>query len=463
MKLPVRDLLSMDHVAAYGTGEVGVKNFTGVSTDSRAVRKGEIFIALRGEKVDGHRFVADAVRQGAACAVVEEGAGVDPVPAALTMVVKDTVRALGQIAHIYRRKFAIPVVAVAGSNGKTTTKEMIAAVLRARYRVLVTEGNHNNHIGVPQTLFRLGARHTIAVVEIGTNHFGELAYLCGILDPTHGLITSIGREHLEFFHDLRGAAKAEGELFEYLATSGTGFVNAGDEKVAALGRRLRRKISYGFRGRNLQVKGTLVRFDERGCAEFDVGRRGGKPFRIRLSVPGRYAMDNALAAAAVGLFFRVPAQAIRRALHGFSAVEKRMQIMKAGGVTIINDTYNANPESVLAALETLRDMKCTGKKIAILADMLELGKASAKEHEGIGRSLRPMGVEFLLTYGEMAKMIGTTADVPSKFHYDQKNILSEYAAELLSPGDCVLVKGSRGMKMEDVVSFLLERLERAAA
>lgn len=463
MRLPVRDLLHIEHLAVYGADGVKVRAFTGVATDSRAVRKGDIFVALKGENADGHRFVRDALRQGAACAVVENGSEADLVPGTMIMVVRDTVRALGHVANIYRKKFSIPFLAVAGSNGKTTTKDMIAAVLRVRYRVLVTEGNHNNHIGVPQTLFRLMPGHSIAVVEIGTNHFGELAYLCGILNPTHGMITTIGREHLEFFRDLRGVAKAEGELFDYLGQSGTIFVNAGDARVVSLGRRIRKKILYGFEGRNLDVRGIPGGVDAKGCASFMVKPRRGKPFQVSLSVPGRHAMINALAAAAVGLHFKVPVPAIRRALRGFAAAEKRMQIIDAGGVTILNDTYNANPDSVLVALETLRDMSCSGKRIAILADMLELGVASRREHEKIGRALRRMNVEYLLTYGEMAGMISQAADVPSKFHYDQKNMLSEYAAELLSAGDCVLVKGSRGMRMEDVVSFLVQRLGKAAA
>ncbi len=461
MKLRVKDLLQVDHLAAAGLDELLGRAIAGITTDSRTAGKGEVFFAIRGERFDGHNFVAEVLTTGVLCAVVDKNFSL--TPGGRYLVVPDTVRALGQLAALYRGKFSLPVLAIGGSTGKTTSKEMIAAVLARKFRVLATEGNLNNQIGVPQTLFRLKGSHGIAVVEVGSNHFGEVPSLCEIVRPTHGLITNIAREHLEYFGDLDGVQTEEGGLFRALGRTGVGFVNTDDDRIVKLSRSLRKKVTFGFKGRAKAVGGTLASVGEDGCGEVTVKARGGKPFRVRLAVPGKHAALNALAAAAVGIHFRVPAGKIRSALESFAPVGKRMEVLRAGGVTILNDTYNANPDSVVAALETLAMMKTTGKKIVVLADMLELGRASAQEHQQIGEIVTAMGFEYLLTFGDQARSIHEHAAVPLKAHYDQKNVLAEYAAELLVPGDMILVKGSRGMKMEDVVTFLLERLGRQAA
>lgn len=461
MNLTVKDLLQIDHLAAPGLHAVRTKSFTGVSTDTRAVKKGQVFFALRGERFDGHTFIADAFRKGILCAVVDEK--FTPLPEGRFLIVRDTVQALGQLAGVYRKKFSIPVLAVAGSNGKTTSKEMIAAVLGRKFRVLATEGNLNNQIGVPQTLFRLKPKDRIAVVEIGSNHKGEIRNLCSFLRPTHGLLTNISREHLEYFRDLAGVEEEEGELFRSLGPQGVALVNADDDRVVRQSRAVKKKFTFGFRASRPAVRGTLATVRENGCAELSVRPRGVRPFTVRLRVPGRHAALNALAAAAVGIHFRVPPAKIRSALERFTPVGKRMEIVRAGEVTILNDTYNANPDSVAAALETLAAMKPRGKKVVILADMLELGDASRREHEAIGDRVTVMGFEYLLTFGEQARWIHDRARVAVNVHYDAKNVLAEYAAELLVPGDVVLVKGSRGMRMEDVVAFLVERLGRRAA
>lgn len=459
MKLTIDDVLFLEHKGAYNVENLKRRNVVGVSTDSRTLKRGNVFFAIRGEKFDGHEFVGKAFENGAVVAVVDESAvdNSDFFPSKPLLVVKDTTKALGQLALRHRKKFTIPFVAVAGSNGKTTTKDMLAAVLGRKFTVLKTEGNLNNHIGVPQTLFRLGRQHDIAVVEIGTNHIGEISYLCDIVQPTHGLITNIGHEHLEFFGGLKGVAEEEGALFTSLGKNGTGFVNADDPWVVRKGKKLRRKTTYGFTGRNVHVHGKFLGINERACAAFSVKMRGGKEFPIQLSVPGKHVASNALAAAAVGAMFKIPAKAVQRALKNFPSSRKRMEIHTTSGVTIIDDTYNANPGSMRAALETVKAMRCSGKKILVLADMLELGHSSEEEHRRIGTAVKNAG-DYLLTYGSLAQRIYEEADVKMKFHYEQKNVLSEYLSELVSPGDIVLVKGSRGMKMEDVVTFLLERL-----
>ena len=464
MKLTAKDIAQIAHKEFRNAGLLKGKRLNGVSTDTRTLREGNLFVALRGEQMDGHRFLADAFARGAFAAVVEAGAEITSVASRPLLIVDNSVRALGMLARLHRDRFAIPVIAVAGSNGKTTTKDMIAAVLSTRYTVLSTEGNHNNHIGVPLTLLRLTRKHAIAVVEIGTNHPGELAWLCEILGPTHGIVTAIGREHLEFFGSVEGVAREEGTLYAVLRRTkkGAAFVHADDPQIVDLARGIKRRVTYGFAARKAGIRGRDLHLEANGCARFLLsGPRMKKPVEIRLSIPGEHTAVNALAAASVGIAFRIPAKEIRRVLEQVRPSSKRMEVVDLEGVVIFNDTYNANPDSMLASLRTLAAIHVKGKRIAVLADMRELGAAGPEEHARIGRAVRDLGIDYLLTYGPLARQIHDAAGLPLAVHYDQKNVLAEYLTELIAPGDAVLVKGSRGMKMEDVVAFLEERLRSA--
>ena len=460
MNLTLADLASVPGSMLRGPSLRGSVRFRGISTDSRTLKRGDVFVALRGENFDGHRYVAAAIERGAAAIVVESSylpGGDEHVPC---LVVGNSATALGDLALRYRKKFSIPVVAVAGSNGKTTTKDMIACVLAKRFSVLSTQGNLNNHIGVPQTLFRLRPGHDVAVVEIGTNHPGELTALCRILDPTHGLVTGIGKEHLEFFGSVNGVAKEEGALFTFLGSKAgaVAFVNGDDPLVVRASRGVRRRVLYGVDARTAAVRGERGIMDASGRPQFDLRRRGVKrPTGVRLRVAGAHQVLNAVAAAAVGVHFGVPLREIVKGLESFRPASKRMEVLAFGGMTVLNDTYNANPESTVAALRTLAAAKTGGKRIAVLGDMLELGNAAPREHALVGREAARLKIDYVLTYGEYAREIHRTAGGPGAIHYEQKNMLSEYVAELAGPGDVILVKGSRGMKMEDVVTFLRER------
>jgi UDP-N-acetylmuramoyl-tripeptide--D-alanyl-D-alanine ligase len=376
------------------------------------------------------------------------------------VVVENTTKALGSLAKLYRNKFSVPVLAIGGSSGKTTTKDMVAAVLAARLNVLYTERNFNNHIGVPKTLFRLEKKHDIAVVEIGTNHPGEIEVLCNILAPTHGLVTNIGAEHLEFFGTIDGVAREEGLLFEWLAKhAGVAMVNGDDPRVVSVARACRRRISYGFGSRGVGVRGRNIQLDVSGHAGFEFsGGRIRKPRKVRLGIPGRHQAANALAAAAVGLTFGIPGSAIVEALETFAASDKRMVVLDLRGVRVLDDTYNANPDSTIAALETLAAMSVSGKKVAVLGDMLELGACEAEEHRRIGEAAEKLGINYVLTFGARTKQTHAAVKKAFAVHYDQKNVLAEFLAELVAPGDAVLIKGSRGMAMDDVVTFLIQRL-----
>jgi UDP-N-acetylmuramoyl-tripeptide--D-alanyl-D-alanine ligase len=465
MKLSPGELQQISHVEFRNAEKLKGLFVAGISTDSRTVREGELFFALRGENFDGHKFLAEAFANGCAAAVVEPAANVEAVKTMPLLVVGNTTQALGELAHYYRMKFEIPVFAIAGSNGKTTTKEMIRAVLDMKYNVLSTNGNLNNQVGVPHTLFRLEKKHDVAVVEIGTNHPGEIKYLCDIVSPTHGLITNIGREHLEFFKTLAGVAKEEAALFDALARKkgSVAFVNIDDKLVAAKARTLKSKVTFGFTTAQASVRGRILGMNEAGCACLGFTAKSAKrETKAQLKIPGEHNAANALSAAAVGLAFKVSTADIKKRLEQFKPASKRMETLTFNNITVYNDTYNANPDSMIAALKTLAAAQVSGKKIAVLADMKELGETSAAEHARVGKFLSSLPIEYLLTFGEQAAFLHEAAQVAFKVHYDQKNLLAEYLCELVSPGDAVLVKGSRGMRMEDVVIFMQERLKAAS-
>ncbi|MFH0988705.1 MAG: UDP-N-acetylmuramoyl-tripeptide--D-alanyl-D-alanine ligase [bacterium] len=471
MKLAATDILNLPHDRAVGFEKGKRIELTGVSTDTRSVNKGDLFIALRGCKFDGHDFLTKTVGSGARAVVVEKKwAEFNSIllsslyiPA---LIVESTLHTLGDLGRMIRRRFDIPILVVAGSNGKTTTKDMIANVLGMKYRVLSTQGNLNNQIGVPQTLFRLEEDHQIAVIEIGTNHFGELAYLCTIVEPTHALITTIGREHLEFFGSIEGVAQAEGEVFEWCksngTTSGSVFVNADDPFLAEQVKSMRKKVTYGLTAEHPDVMGRILTVNNRGCVTLRVKPTGKRPIEIELSVPGQHNALNALAAVTVGLTFKVPRIKIQEALQSFTASSKRMQIVTMREITVINDTYNSNPDSVLAAFSTLNSISSSGRKIAVLADMLELGARAVEEHSKIGSAVEGAGIECLLTFGPLSKSTHDAATIEHKIHFNSKAMLSEHLAGLVAPGDVVLVKGSNSMKMEEVVLFLAEHAKAQA-
>jgi len=460
-RLDARELLNIEHVRVQNVDRLQGKRFKGVSTDSRTVKPGDVFFAIKGEKFDGHAYVAEAFSHGCTAAVVEERLlratpGLDNSP---ILFVKDTIRALGQFARWYRRRFNIPIISITGSNGKTTTKEMIAAVLGERFTVLKTEGNLNNQIGVPMTLFRLDTRHDVAVVEMGTNHFGEIEYLCSVAEPTHGLVTNIAKAHLEFFGSLGGVARAKGELFDWLSTHGLGFVNVDDPLVRESAAAVKHKFTYGFGGKRVNVKGRFLGLNEKVQPRFSFGVYPlSRPLSVQLKTYGKHTAGNALAAAAVGLHFGVSPRKIKRALEKIQPGSKRMEVLRIGGVTILNDTYNANPDSVLGALQTLAAMDCKGKRIVVLGDMLELGNYSEREHKKIGQEIKSFGFEYVLTYGKESAAASAESHATYAFHYEEKSALIAYLEELVTPGDVVLVKGSRGMKMEDAVIHLTEHL-----
>ena len=425
----------------------------GLSTDSRQCRAGEVFVALRGEKFDGHQFVGQILATSALAAVVEKSWLESPTGARGNLIiVEDTLLALQQIGQAVRRRWGKTVIAITGSNGKTTTKEMVASVLAQNKIVLKTTGNLNNHIGVPLTLAELQHSHDIAVIEMGMNHDGEIARLCEIAGPDLGLITNVGRAHIEFFKTLDGVARAKGELFEYLRRrDGIAFLNADDPKLKMILPSGTKAISYGL-NHAAQVQGKIAGVDEDGCVTL-----AWKNQNITLAIPGTHNAINALAAIAVGEYAGVAPEQIRTALAGTLPVAKRMQILKRGAVTIINDAYNANPESMTAALEFLAALPIhgSGHRIAVLGDMLELGEAAPAAHAEIGALLRRLPIHAVFACGpQMKHLVQAIGEIKWAEHFEDKARLSAEVGRSIRPGDVILLKGSRGMAMEEVVEKL---------
>jgi UDP-N-acetylmuramoyl-tripeptide--D-alanyl-D-alanine ligase len=437
-----------------------------VTTDSRTVQGGEFFVALKGEMHDGHEFVKSALEKGARlCIVSEQWRSVNREVKGNFLVVSDTLFALQELARIYRRKFLIPIVAIGGNSGKTTTKEMTAHVLRSTFKTHATQGNFNNHIGVPLTLFGLRSEMEIAVIEMGMNHAGEMMRLCQIAEPTHALITNIGKAHIEFFDKIEAVAEAEGELFDWIAThGGTAFVNADDEWVLKESEGVTQRLFYGTTNNHkvaLDVVAEFLETDSLGCPKFLV-RVGETSEEISLKISGRHNVQNALVAIAVGLNFGVSLWRIKEALESFeiNPALKRMSVCIEGDVVLMNDTYNANPESMRAGLNALKEVKNKGKKIAVLGDMLELGALSKKEHEELGQFIATLNLDMLLGYGNEVKKTIEVASAGVKKHFEDKADLAKTLMESVSADDAILFKGSRAMKMETVFEEMKTYLQK---
>lgn len=425
---------------------------TGVSTDTRTIRAGDLFFALIGENADGHDYVGAAMEKGAAAAVVSR-----PVEAEGTVIsVPDTLAALGDLAAWYRRQFNVRAVAVTGSVGKTTTKEMIAAVLARRFRVLKNEGNYNNEIGVPLTVLQLGPEHQILVQELAMRLPGEIAELAEIVRPDIGVITNVGLSHIERLGTQDRIAAAKAELLEALQPEGLAVLNADDPYFGYLAGKSRGDV-IAFAATAGDIRGEDVKVDGDGRPSFTVAV-GQTRFAVKLPLVGEHNVPNALAAVAVGLSFGVPTGEIVRALEEFSPPEKRANVLNSlGGWRIFDDTYNASPASMMSALRTLAAMSGR-RRIAVLGDMRELGDVADRAHLEVGRVAAESGLSVLVTVGELGRRIADGAREAGFARSIEEYRTSEEAAvalkEEVRPGDVVLVKGSRAMKMENVVEAL---------
>lgn len=430
----------------------------GVSIDSRNVKEGELFVALKGDRFDGHDFVPDAIKKGAWGALVERTAlehkfsslgGLKNI-----LPVEDTLYALQEMAHVHRKKFMVPVVGITGSNGKTTTKEMLASILKQKGPVLKNEGNLNNHIGVPLTLLKMNESHWAGVVEMGMSAPGEIDTLARLVAPTVGVITNIGPAHLEFLGTMDKVAQAKGELLDNLKSEATAVLNADDEHSGALKKRFAgRLMTFG-----IATKADVTAFDvrqEKEYTDMTIAAEGAR-INIRLRAVGKHNVYNALAAAAAALAVGVPIDAVKYGLDDFLPVAGRSEIKKIEGRTVLADYYNANPASMEAAITTLVSLKSGKKAIAVIGDMLELGEGSAEAHREIGRTAARCKVDLLITIGELATYVEKGALEEGMKREQVLGAMSRESAgkllkQLTDPGDVILIKGSRGMKMEKIL------------
>jgi len=441
-----------------GQPETNIEN---VCTDSRAAKAGDVFFAIKGEKFDGHEFVGEVAAKAVAAVVVEKSkiqSLRSKVPAGTGLLVVDDVRiALGKLAAAYRRQFEIPLIAVGGSNGKTTTKELVASVLRQKFTALWSEASFNNDIGVPMTLLRLDRTHQAAVLEAGTNHPGELAPLVKMIASKFGIITSIGREHLEFFGDVAGVAQEEGAVAELLPADGTLFLNGDSEWADRIAARTKARVVRVGTGEKSDWRAKKIRLDKNGVTfqvECTKDNFGGE---YRVNLLGKHQVTNALLAAAAGAELGLSRAEIQAGLAECQPQKMRMQFWEAHGVRVLDDAYNANADSMRAALETLCGIPLQGRRVAILGDMAELGAQGEAAHAEIGRLAAELKIGQLFTVGKNSiatAKAARAAGLTRVIEFADVEAAVKAVKNFLKPGDVVLLKASRSSRLERIAETL---------
>lgn len=411
-----------------------------VSTDSRATQDQSLFFALNGPNFKGAKFTGMALGKGAKYAVVD-----DPDMAAENVfVVEDTLQTLQDLARYHRKTLSIPVIGITGSNGKTTTKELIYAVLSQKFNTLYTQGNLNNHIGVPLTLLRIKPEHEMAIIEMGANHIGEIELLCTIALPTYGMITNIGKAHLEGFGSLEGVARGKSELYVHLdKAEGTVFVNTGNDHLMRMSRRIASKVTYPakedfYHSELLEASPYVVYKDEDGNV-------------VHTQLVGSYNYENMAAAACIGKYFGVPLQKANEAIANYSPVNNRSQVLQKGSNTIILDAYNANPTSMAAAIRNFGSMKAP-RKVVILGDMFEMGAESIAEHTALGTTAAEQSFNTVILCGKDMQYAAKAN--PDFKHFETKQELQNWLQQNPVSDSYILIKGSRGMGLETLVELL---------
>lgn len=437
-----------------GTPETFVN---GVCTDSRQAKPGNLFFAIKGERFDGHEFLNEVASRGVTAVVVEKKKIPGQLPDCAVLVVDDARAAFGMLAAAYRKDFTLPIVAVGGSNGKTTTKELIASVLRQKYSTLWSEASFNNDIGVPATLLRLEKFHQAAVLEAGTNHPGELAPLVGMIQPKFGVLTNIGREHLEFFGDVAGVAREEGWLAELLPADGKLFCNSDNEWTEQIVKRTNATIVRVGLDENNGWRAKKIRLDKNGVT-FQV-EAVQKEFNgeYRVNLLGKHQVMNALLAIAIGVEFGLSRAEIQKGLVECQPSKMRLQFWEANGVRVLDDAYNANADSMVAALETLCDLPFQGRRVAVLGDMGELGKHSEAAHAEVGRRAAELGIGQLFTIGKMSMFTARAArdaGLARVIEFADVEAAAPAVKNFLKPGDVVLLKASRSARLERIAETL---------
>jgi len=423
----------------------------GISTDSRRIQRGDLFIALEGENFDGHDFVEDAIRVGASAVVVSKP--VKSQPEVPVIQVENTLKALWQLSAYYRRKFKKPVIAVTGSVGKTSTKDMVAAVLSSKYCVHKSQGNYNNHIGLPMTIFGLENKHDLAVLEMGMSGFGEIRELTHIARPSIAMITNIGISHIEKLGSRENILKAKMEILEGLEENGTFMLNANDP--------LLRKANASFAGKVIRI-GIDIDADYTGYDVVDMGQEGvafkvklqGREYDVHIPALGRHNVYNALFGIACGVELGLNPEEILEGIRNYRPEKMRLNIVEMDGIRFIDDAYNASPDSMQAALQVLKGIAGGNRTIAILGNMLELGELASMAHQNVGKMCRELGIDFAAIIGENAQEVGQGIGDESRYKiFHTHDEIIQFMKGFLKKDDVVLVKGSRGMQMEKILEL----------
>lgn len=421
-----------------------------IEIDSRRIKNGDCFIAIVGQRLDGHDYCVDAIKNGAKALVISKLFSTSQTLPNIILV-KDTIKALGDIAAYYRRKFSPQVIAITGSNGKTTTKEMISHLLQYSYNIIKVPNSYNNNIGVPLTVLNIDKKTEVLILEMEMNQYGGIKRLCDISLPDIGVLTNIGDSHLLYLTNRQGVQKEKAELLESIESKGIAVLNKDDPLVMELGEifQFRKKITYSINNIADIYATDIKDFGENGC-EFLLFNK----YKIRLNFPGQYNIYNALAAISVAHIFNISWEKIIDDLKSFKLIDMRMQKIDINGIEIFNDAYNANPQSMIAALETFANFSTKGKKIVILGDMLELGDKSVELHKKVGESF-PTGIDIIITFGQYAHYIAEHAKLNNKvkdtFLLNTFSDIVNKLVDIIGKNDKILLKGSRALKMEEII------------
>ncbi len=425
-------------------------NITDVCIDSRKVEKGTLFVALKGDNVDGHLFVKDALNKGAAlCLVSEKWVKENDIESTPLWIVRSPEKTLQMMAAEWRKQFILPILAITGTNGKTTTRAMAEAILKTKFNLHSTTGNLNNQLGLPLTLLKLNKYHNFSLIEMGSNNFGEIKYLCELAKPSAGLITNIGYGHIEFFCSQKGVAKAKEELFLSLPKDGISFVNMDDPFIKKM-TTTDNILKYGFNLSKAEIAGKIISYTNEGCPLLEINNK----FRIQLKIPGKVPALNALAAISVGLYYGISELEIIETLENFTAVDQRFVISNQIPCKIIDDTYNANPDSTIAALHTLSIIKVEGRRIFVFGDMLELGKSTEEAHAKVGKSVAKLEIDIFYAFGPLSIAAIKEAKhrgMKNAYHFTDKIELIKTIKSEINSTDTLLVKGSHRTHMEEVI------------
>lgn len=441
MRIALAEPRKFSQFMAQHYGWASAPEIGGVSIDSREVEPGDLYVPIIGANVDGHDFIDQAIAAGASAILAEKVLSID-LPVARC---ENSIKEIGKLANLWRKQFDAPVLAITGSNGKTTTKALIRDVLEQKFNVLATERSFNSTIGLPLTIFSIGHEHQIVIVELGSNQPGEIAYLSSIAEPTVGLVTNVSDTHLELLGSLEGVAREKGALFNALSKVGVAIVNLDDPIVAAMETSAKR-FTYSLQG-DADVRGQ--RLDKANTPQMIIN----DDFTLNIPQAGSKHAQNALAASAAGLFFGLSNREIKAGIESFTPPPGRGGILNYDGVTLIDDSYNANLASTLAGIQTMLNMPTKGRRIAVFGDMLELGHYSEEHHRRVGEFIATNGINELFCFGPAtrATCCGALEKGLAARHYDDKASLASELAAMVHSGDLVYIKGSRSMAMETII------------